>query len=566
MAKKSKTADETRIEDVLLALAQEADKTGGKKADGEAQIEKNPMEKAKKTKKAGNEKEAAQLKIGAKELEEALLTLREYKRGKANLEARIVENDQWYKLRHWEQMRLKTPGEVQPVSAWLFNSIANKHADAMDNYPMPNVLPREEDDEQDAKQLSAILPVILEQNDYEQVYSDKWWYKLKNGTGVEGVFWNPAKLNGLGDIEVRQIDLLNLFWEPGIRDIQSSRHFFHVALYDNDLLEAEYPELKGKLGGQSVDLCRYLYDETVDTSKKTAVVDWYYKIHNGSKEVLHYCKFVNDAVLYSSEDDPACLERGFYDHGKYPFVFDVLFPEEGMPTGFGYIDIMKDPQMYIDKLNQVILTNAVMAGKKRFFIRHDGTVNEEEFADWSKDFVHVAGSSLGEDSIREIAVNPLSSMPFNMLNHKIDEIKETSGNRDFSQGGVNGGVTAASAIAALQESGSKLSRDMIKSSYRAFVRLNTFCLELIRQFYDEPRCFRITGAQGGQEFMQYDNGGILPRQIGMEFGVELGTRLPVFDIKITSQKSSPLRGSPRMSWQRSFTPWAFSTPKRRSRR
>ncbi|MHB1316201.1 MAG: portal protein [Christensenellales bacterium] len=457
-------------------------------------------------------------------------------------------------------MRLKTPGEVQPVSAWLFNSIANKHADAMDNYPMPSVLPREAADERDAKQLSAILPVILEQNDYEQVYSDKWWYKLKTGTGVEGVFWNPAKLNGLGDIEIRPVDLLNLFWEPGVKDIQASRHFFHVELTDNDVLEQQYPELKGKLGGSAIDVSKYLYDETVDTSKKTAVVDWYYKARYGSKDVLHYCKFVNDAVLYASEDDPAYAQRGFYDHGRYPFVFDVLFLEEGMPTGFGYIDIMKDPQMYIDKLNQVILTNALMTGKKRFFIRHDGAVNEEEFADWSKDFVHVAGSNLGEDSIREITVAPLSSMALNMLQHKIDEMKETSGNRDFSQGGTNGGVTAASAIAALQEAGSKLSRDMIKSSYRAFVRLNTFCLELIRQFYDEPRCFRITGENGAQEFVQYDNGGMIPQNQGAEFGVELGVREPVFDIKITSQKSSPFSRIAQNELAKEFYGMGFFNP------
>ena len=498
-------------------------------------------------------------RIGEEEIREAARVLQEYKRGKANLEARIIDNEQWWKLRHWEQIRKKNEHDPEPVSAWLFNSIANKHADAMDNFPEPSVLPREEGDKEDARALSSILPVVLEENGYEQTYSDKWWYKLKTGTGVEGVFWNPGKLGGLGDIEIRRLDLLSLFWEPGIRDIQKSRNVFHVELADNDLLEQRYPQLKGTLGTSTVDVAQYVYDDAVDTSHKSAVVDWYYKLEEGGRTRLHYCKFVNSCLLYASENDPLYQQRGFYDHGEYPFVFDPLFMEEGTPAGFGYIDIMKSPQLSIDKLNQVILKNALMSGKKRFFIRADGAVNEEEFADWSRDFVHVQGN-LGEDSIREIETRPLDSIVATVMQLKIDEIKETSGNRDFSQGGTTSGVTAASAIAALQEAGSKLSRDMIKASYRAFTQVCTLCVELIRQFYDEPRQFRILGERGAMEFIQYSNAGIRPQEQGQAFGVELGYRLPVFDIKIRSQKSSPFSKLSQNEMAKEFFGMGFFRP------
>lgn len=169
--------------------------------------------------------------IGRAQAAAALKTLKAYKAGKANLERRIVENESWWRLRHWEQIRTKRDDEPEPASAWLQNCIANKHADAMDNYPSPFVIPREPDDTQAASELSGILPVLLEQNDYEQVYSDMWWYKLKNGTGVTGVFWNPEKNGWLGDVDVRQLDLLNLFWEPGVKDIQTSANFFPWSLW-----------------------------------------------------------------------------------------------------------------------------------------------------------------------------------------------------------------------------------------------------------------------------------------------------------------------------------------------
>ena len=225
-------------------------------------------------------------------------------------------------------MRKSKESEVQPVSAWLFNSIANKHADAMDNFPSPNILPREERDKADAKMLSAIIPVILDQNDFEKTYSDVWYYKLKSGTGVYGIFWDAKKLNGLGDISINKIDLINLFWESGITDIQKSRNVFHVELCDNDILEDMYPQLKGRLGNSSIELGEYVYDDTVDTNNKSAVIDWYYKKAQEGKTLLHYVKYVNDEVLYASENDPVYAERGYYDHGKYPFVFDVLYPVE----------------------------------------------------------------------------------------------------------------------------------------------------------------------------------------------------------------------------------------------
>ncbi|MCI5814938.1 MAG: hypothetical protein MR216_08475, partial [Bacteroidales bacterium] len=162
--------------------------------------------------------EQNKLPIGPEELRQAEETLRAYRRGKANLERRIVENEQWWKLRHWSQMRPRhgAPGDPQPASGWLVNVCLSKHADAMDAYPACVCLPREPSDRQQAAVLSDVLPVILEQNGYEQVYSDCWWYKIKHGASCKGIFWDPGKLGGLGDIAIRRIDLLNLFWEPGV--------------------------------------------------------------------------------------------------------------------------------------------------------------------------------------------------------------------------------------------------------------------------------------------------------------------------------------------------------------
>ena len=490
--------------------------------------------------------------ITDKDVERGIDLLTKYKDGKSNLESRIVNDELWWELRHWEgigQSKAKrvdrsgkevksTPPQPKPTSAWLFNTIQNKHADAMDNYPEPVVLPREESDEQSAKTLSQILPVVQEYNHFEQVYSDNWWEKLKHGTAAYGVFWDSQKDNGLGDIEIRNIDLLNLFWEPGITDIQKSRNLFIVDLVDNDLLEKEYPELEGKQKGKVIDVKEYIYDDSVDTSEKSVVVDWYYKVKTPSgRTALHYVKFVGSTLLYASQNDPEYRDRGFYDHGMYPVVLDVMYPEKGTPIGFGYVAICKDPQLYIDKLSANILENAMMATKKRFFVSDSTAINEEEFLDWNRPMVHVNGE-LGDQRVKEIVTQPLSDIYVTVAQMKIEEMKDTAANRDVNSGGTTN-VTAAAAIAALQEAGNKASRDMIAASYRAYTQINTLCVELMRQFYDVSRSFRITGEGNEYQFVTFDNSGLQDQVTGLDtLGNEMYRR-PVFDLKIKAQKKNP---------------------------
>ncbi len=477
-------------------------------------------------------------RIGAEQVRQAAEVLRKYRLGKQNLDRRIIDNEQFWKLRHWKQMEKGgeggNPQDVRPASGWLVNCILSKHADAMDSYPEPTVLPREPGDRKEAEVLTRVLPVILKNNKFKKAYSQAWWNKLKSGCAVYGVFWDGGKLHGLGDIDIRSMDVLNLFWEPGVQSIQESEHFFSTELTPNRRLEEQYPQLTGKLGRSGGQVSRYLYDDKVDTSEQSLVVDWYYHTVEQGRRVLQYCKFVGENVLYATENDPEMAGKGWYDHGQYPFVFDVLFPEEGTPCGYGYVDLCKSAQKQIDLMNQAILKNTLASATPRFFVRSDGAVNENEYADWTRPFVHTNGN-LGADSIAPIRVPTLDSVYVAVLQNKIAEMKETAGNRDVMGGGTAGGVTAATAIAALQEAGGKLSRNMIDDGYEAFAEVLTLCIELVRQFYDMPRQFRLLGKKG-VEFASFDNRSLRPRALLMG-----GYRVPEFDLEVSAQNETPYK-------------------------
>ena len=479
---------------------------------------------------------AAVSRMTKERLNKAMKDLSDYKAGKAHLESRLIEVEQWWKLRHWEWMQEKGKrGDIETASAWLFNVIVSKHADGIQSIPEANVLPREESDKQTAKALSAIIPCILDQNDFEEAYSDILWQKLKGGTGAYGIFWDKSKHNGLGDIAVRMANLLHLFWEPGISDIQHSKQVFYIESVDIERLKSQYPQLANEnLTSNSVALRKYMTEDRVSESDKTQVVDWYYHKYDGGKKVLHFCKFVGEHVLYCTEDDPQLASRGLYDHAQYPFVLDPLFPVEGSPCGFGYIDVCKGAQEQIDIINQAVVKNSLINAIPRYFVRSDGSVNEEEFMDFTRPIVHVTGN-LGADSVVPITPTRLDGTAINVVNNKIMELKETSGNTDSSNGIGQSSAQAASAIAALQEASGKVSRASTMSAYRAFTKVVKQIIELIRQFYDLPRQFRIMGEQGGEEYATFTNAQMVPQQQSPIGGMDMGLRLPEFDVKVSAQ-------------------------------
>ena len=480
-------------------------------------------------------------KIGPEQLKAFTKTLEEYKAGKVQTEQRILASENWWKLRNSieEQKDSKAAGDegFKAVSGWLHNVIVSKHADAMKAFPEPNILPREQSDKGEAMMLSAIIPCVLEQNNFEATYSDAMWQKLKTGTGVYKVVWSKSKLNGLGDIEVTRVNLLNIYWEPGVTDIQRSRYFFHTELYDKDVLEERYPQLKDKLKGQSFINTKFLYDDHVKTENKHTVIEVYYHKYIQGKNTLQYCRYVGDQVIYATENDPEMSVRGLYDHGKYPYFFDALYPIEGSPCGYGFVDLCRNPQTEIDMLKTAMVKNAMVGAVPRYFSRVDGNVNEEEFLDTSKPIVHVTGN-VDEATLRKIDHVALDGMYVNLLSTSIDELRETSGNTEAATGSTPGAVTAASGIAALQEAAGKTSADSTQSSYRVYSDIVDMCIELIRQFYDMPRKFRILGQYGMERYVTYTNQGIQPQHQGMAFGQDMGFRLPVFDIKVSAQKKN----------------------------
>lgn len=470
--------------------------------------------------------------VGHREITEAARILQDYKAAKRPLDARIAQDELYWQGRYGSD----APREVRDLggSAWMFNSIANRHADMMDHMPTCTCLAREQSDQAQADMLSAVIPVILERCGFEETYSDNLWHKLKHGVCAYGVFWNNDLENGFGDVDVRRLDIGSLYWEPGVRDLQESRNLFLLARVDEGQLEQTYPAFFDRKTRRPDP--ESVFEAGTDDGK-TTVVDWYYKKTVNGRQVLHLCKFAEGVVLYASENDPAYRERGWYDHGLYPVVLDVMYPEEGTCYGFGMIAVAKQPQIYIDRLDANFMEYADWASKVRFWAKKSLGINQDDFMDLDRRIVEVEGD-IEEEKLQQIRIDAFDQGLLTLKKLKIDELKETTGNRDVSQGSLSGGITAATAIKALQEAGNKNARDVIAASNRAFTGVVSLVIELIRQFYGESRTFRIT-RENGHEYLQYDNSGLLPATVLQDEG-EAYMRKPVFDIAIKARAADPL--------------------------
>lgn len=450
----------------------------------------------------------------------------EYRRLLTDFRERVKANRLWYRQQQTEyqgEAGEKEAGVPSSHSGHIFNAIQYKHADMMDNYPFANILPREESDEDAAKILTEVLPFIFERCGFKKTFSTNLYDKLISGICGYGVFYNEKANGGRGEIEIKDIELLNFTWQPDAPKLSDSRFIFYdsfmpvqdfVALYGEDFpniaVQAQYDEQPSV--------------QSEEISRTVIITDCYFKEQQGDgKKVLHFVKFSGSEVLFDSRDNHP---DGFYKHAEFPFVLDVLHPIPGEIAGFGMVDVGKDMQAYIDRLDYAINRNALLLSKNRHFIQQNSGVNEEEFRDLSCDLVHVQGT-LDEYHARRIDVGTMPEFVISHRKDKINELKEILGNRDFSQGGASGGITSGTAITALQTAADKLVRDSVSSSYIAFEGIVRLVIELIREFYTEERVFRIIGEDGTAEYKSVSSA---------LFGGKEGS---VFDISITVEKNNP---------------------------
>ena len=462
-------------------------------------------------------------------ISEALKMLDVYMSQKEEVVERVKDNISIYR-QEYATMHDKKKNKTVPKTGFILSAVENKQADFVDNYPAPNFLAREPEDEETAKKLSQVVPAVLELCDFRKTYKKHVRQKIKKGTGIYGVFYNDSR----EEIEICELDFMSVYCDMNVSDVQESRFLFIVKYIPNHILCELYPKARELFTGDSQEDGYSGGKETKTHYERSKIIDCYYK-KNGK---LHLMKFCGDSVIEASEDI-ADMQNGVYADGEFPVVFDVMYPDDDGPFGFGTIDIIKNPQEYIDRLDGVILKNCFMSGNPKKAVKMGAGVNINDLLDAEKEVIEV--KSLDENTFKDIGADPL---PAHVANHraaKITELKEVAGNRDFQQGGTSNGVTSGTALTVLQEAGDKLSRSQIDDSYDAYKGMIKMTISRMREFYTEEKVYRITNEMGENEHIKFSGSELMriaPEKDAMGFESRTKEKDIEFDISVVPQRQN----------------------------
>ncbi len=437
---------------------------------------------------------------------------------------RLDACERMYQGDHWYDVSITNPKEPKPTTPILFSTIENIRADLADEFPEAIIRPEDVADKTLAKVLTEVVRQNLEACDYEKEYDALTHDLLVGGWAAQEVGWNFAANAGLGGAFIRHVPNKNVLFDPCCVDMQEGRAVFKFDKLPSEWFRQHYPDMYARMT-EDVDVLEREHDAFENTVRSTEsayniLIEAWFRLYDAAADsyVVHMVKLAGGCVLESSCD---IKTEGYFRHGMYPFIVTPLFDQKGTGLGLGIVDMFRNAQQYSDKIDQIILKNALTAGHNRFLVMEE-SVDVDDLRDYSKE---VITTSAPPNSVMSwIQDRPLPPHIVGYMQQMRESIKEESGTNDFSRGKVNSGVTAASAITALQEMSGKRSRMEARRVHYGFKQAVRMLLEVVREFDNCPRkiCVTVEGEPrmlmvGGEMFRRLEGGDIMP----IEFAVSI---------------------------------------------
>lgn len=417
----------------------------------------------------------------------------------------------------------------------LKSTFNNCVADQMDNMPEALMLPETKDLEEVAEDLTDVVRFVMARNNYESLHRRRVEDCFGTGTAVTQVAWDPDMDGGKGNVAVIRWPVEAFLWDPAADNIQDARALFKVSWHPLSWYEQHYPEKFSDIGSDWVEYSGLGVPEAQEMDQpgdedRAMLLEYWYRLYDAKKHryTINVAYLAGGVLLENSED--------VYKHGMYPFVLDVYTPIEGLPVGDGLIQECAPMMRYINRYAAYIDTNLRMASKGRLLVDRNAGIDKDALLDWETDVVE--GDRIDPSALQWMQTQPFTGAATQQMLQLQTDIKQDSGQNQFTRGETAGGVTAASAISALQEAGGKITRlrtHVLNQGFRAIVEQ---VMWLINQFYDSKRVLFITGRDENPNHRREVNAD--PDRL---FGKHKGSTLPPppYTVQVQIQRRNPLR-------------------------
>lgn len=409
---------------------------------------------------------------------------REYYDAYAAERTRLDYYERMYHGDHWFGIPETESGEPRPITPIIHSSIENIRADLLDYLPEAVITA----DVKGFEKLAEIMTNIVKENhlrcNYDEEYTLMTHDLIVGGYSVQEIGFDSEANHGLGGAFIRHVDNRSIMFDPLVTDMQQSRAVFKFAHHTRDWFEQHYPKYAEKMEDDG-----YLLDIVEDDvlvpryGKSIMLIECWLREYDADNDrySVHMLRLAGGQLLEDSRD---VKPEGYYAHGEYPFVLTTLFPRKGSCLGFGFVDMYSSMQQYSDKLDQIVMKNALLSSHNKLLITGASGFDVDDLRDWSKE-VHTGDNLNG---ITWFATAPLPAYMFSYIDEIRNSIKEESGVNEFARGMTHSGVTSGTAIAALQEASSKRSRMTARQIHAGFRKAVAQELEIEKEFTLRTRC------------------------------------------------------------------------------
>ena len=430
-----------------------------------------------------------------------------------------------------------------PAGNTLGSCMDNVIADQVDNLPEAQMLPEREETARSAEEMSDVVSYVLYQAGWPGKYQTLMEDAIVTGTGVAQVFWDEEAEDGAGMVNVLAWHPEDFYPDPAAENVQDGRACFKATHTTVTWVEERYPHARGYI---AADRAALWDEETVtgaaDDDERTTLLEYWYKRYDAQsrRTRVHMALLAGGALLYSTElgfggADKEEYAEGVYAHGQYPFTLYKYRQVWRRPFGSGMAHDYSRTQEAIDRYIQYIDDNARESSVQRHFIRRGSGVNPEDVADMRKTIIEWEGSDIRE-VMQTVQAQPLSGQVYQMMTYLADAMKQDCGQNQFIRGEAGLGVTAASAIQALQDAGSKIMRwhtAIFKDAFREMVEQ---IIWVMSEYLAPGRTLRIAGG--------WDSSGQMRERLVTLIAPDAeGDALmrPAYAVRVDVRKSNPLQ-------------------------
>lgn len=377
----------------------------------------------------------------------------------------------------------------------LKSTFNNCVADQMQNMPEARVLPETPEHQETADDLQdAVHYIVYNMNNYPAVHRRRAEDFYGPGTSITQVTWDESMNYGKGDIALIRWPIESFLWDPRAEDIQDARALIKVSWHPMSWYAAHYPDLAQYINAEDgmyneVGVPETQRTQTGSDEPRAMLLEYWYRLYDAKK------KRYSINVAYCAGGAMLEHQENVFMHGMYPFIVDVHSTIEGSPAGEGLVSELAPMMRYINRYARYIDMNLRMASKGRLLTRRGAGIDKTALADWSQDLVEGDRITQGEDW-GWLQHQPFNGMIAQQMLQMQSDLKQDSGANQYTRGETAAGVTAAKAIAALQEAGGKITGLRTDTLNYGFKLIVEQVLWLMSEFYTDERMTMITGKDG----------------------------------------------------------------------